>query len=168
MPWLVTLVALLGLLAPGLVSAEPPQQLDERLTDLAGVFTDSQRSEAEAAIDSVAGDVSLWALFVSTTEGVPAPDYAEEVAALNGLGGNDAVLVVATDDRRYALWVGPLLDEVGDDEIDVILAEGVEQVAASSLEEEFASLEDADTEAEVGTRLSQLRSGATAGAGSGA
>jgi len=48
------------------------------------------------------------------------------------------------------------------------MARGMSEVAASSLEEEFASLEDADTEAEVESRLSQLRSGATAGAGSGA
>ena len=48
------------------------------------------------------------------------------------------------------------------------MAKGMSEVAASSLEEEFASLEDADTEAEVESRLSQLRSGATAGAGSGA
>jgi uncharacterized membrane protein YgcG len=131
LPWLVTLVTLLALLVPGLARAEPPQQLSERVTDLAGVFTDGQRAEAEAVIESVAGDVSLWALFVRSTDGIPAPDYAEEVAALNGLGGNDAVLVVATEDRRYALWVGPLLGEVGDDEIDVILAEGVEpQLAA--------------------------------------
>ena len=131
LPWVVTLVAVMALVAPGLVRAEPPQQLTDRLTDLADVFTDGQRSEAEAAIESVADDVSLWALFVRTTDGTPAADYAEEVAALNGLGANDAVLVVATDDRRYAMWVGPLLDEVGDDEIDIILAEGVEpQLAA--------------------------------------
>lgn len=131
LPWIVTLVALLALAAPGLVRAEAPQQLDERLTDLAGVFSGGQRSEAEAAIEDVADDVSLWALFVRTTDGMPAPDYAAEVAALNGLGGNDAVLVVAIDDRRYAMWVGPLLDEVSDEEIDIILAEGVEpQLAA--------------------------------------
>jgi uncharacterized membrane protein YgcG len=123
---LIAVAALMALVAPLGVRAEAPQQLEDRLTDLAGVFSDSQRSEAEAAIDNAAGDVSLWAFFVRTTDGIPAPDYAAEVAALNGLGGNDAVLVVATEDRRYAMWVGPLLDEVGDDEIDVILAEGVE------------------------------------------
>jgi len=47
------------------------------------------------------------------------------------------------------------------------MARGMTEVAASSLEEEFASLEDADTEAEVESRLSQLRTGAAAGAGSG-
>ena len=39
------------------------------------------------------------------------------------------------------------------------MARGMEEVAASSLEEEFASLEDADTEAEVEARLAQMRSG---------
>jgi len=37
---------------------------------------------------------------------------------------------------------------------------GMEEVAASSLEEQFASLESADDELEVETRLSQLKSGA--------
>ncbi|MDQ3346045.1 MAG: PspA/IM30 family protein [Chloroflexota bacterium] len=40
------------------------------------------------------------------------------------------------------------------------MARGMQEVAASSLEEEFASLEDADTEVEVESRLSQLRTSA--------
>ena len=44
------------------------------------------------------------------------------------------------------------------------MARGMSEVAASSLEEEFASLEDADTEAEVEARLAGMRSGTTAGA----
>jgi phage shock protein A len=39
------------------------------------------------------------------------------------------------------------------------MARGMQEVAASSLEEEFASLEDADTEAEVEARLAGLRGG---------
>jgi phage shock protein A len=39
------------------------------------------------------------------------------------------------------------------------MARGMSEVAASSLEEEFAALEDADTEAEVEARLAGLRSG---------
>jgi phage shock protein A len=39
------------------------------------------------------------------------------------------------------------------------MARGMQEVAASSLEEEFASLEDADTEAEVEARLAGLRTG---------
>jgi phage shock protein A len=37
------------------------------------------------------------------------------------------------------------------------MARGMQEVAASSLEEEFASLEDADTEAEVEARLAQMK-----------
>ena len=40
------------------------------------------------------------------------------------------------------------------------MARGMQEVAASSLEEEFAALDDADTEAEVNARLAGLRSGA--------
>jgi phage shock protein A len=39
------------------------------------------------------------------------------------------------------------------------MARGMQEVAASSLEEEFASLEDADTEAEVEARLATLKGG---------
>jgi phage shock protein A len=38
------------------------------------------------------------------------------------------------------------------------MARGMQEVAASSLEEEFASLDDAGTEAEVEARLAALRS----------
>ena len=39
------------------------------------------------------------------------------------------------------------------------MARGMQEVAASSLEEEFASLDDAESEAEVEARLAQLRTG---------
>jgi phage shock protein A len=42
------------------------------------------------------------------------------------------------------------------------MARGMQEVAASSLEEEFASLEDADTEAEVEARLASLKGGTPA------
>jgi phage shock protein A len=42
------------------------------------------------------------------------------------------------------------------------MARGMQEVAASSLEEEFASLEDADTEAEVEARLAGLKGGTPA------
>lgn len=127
--WMAVLASL-AIAIPAAVRAEEPQQLEDRLTDLAGIFTSGQRSQAEDAINRVADDVSLWALFVATTDGRPAPEYAAEVAALNGLGGNDAVLVVAVEDRRYAMWVGPSLDDVSAEEIDVILTEAVEPMLA--------------------------------------
>ncbi len=101
--------------------------LSDRVTDETGVITDAQIDEAQAAIDALdAQGIQLWALFVSTTGGQAITDYADATAAENGLGGNDAVLVVAIDDRRDGMWVGDLLDSVTDEEIDRILAEDVE------------------------------------------
>lgn len=147
----LAVVVLLGVLSP--VAA---QTLSESVVDEAGVLTDAHRTEAEDAIESLEAEanVQLWALFVSTTGGQPITDYADAVAAENGLGGNDALLVVAIDDRRDALWVGDLLDEASSEEIDTILAEDVEpQLAAgewgaaiAGAATGLASALDADTE----------------------
>jgi uncharacterized membrane protein YgcG len=125
----VVAAALLVLLSAVTANA---QTLGERVVDEAGVMTDEQRDEALSAIEALdaAQNVQLWALFVGTTGGQPAPEFATDVAAENGLGGNDALLVVAVDDRRDALWVGDLLGDLSDAEIDDILANGVEPLLA--------------------------------------
>jgi len=104
------------------------QTLNERVVDESGVLSDADVAEALDAIEALdeARNVQLWALFVDTTEGASITDFADAVAGENSLGGNDALLVVAIDDRRDALWVGDLLDDVTDTEIDRILADGVE------------------------------------------
>ncbi|HEX5579653.1 MAG TPA: TPM domain-containing protein [Candidatus Limnocylindria bacterium] len=104
------------------------QTLSERVVDEAGVMSDAQVAEAESAITALEGsdNVQLWALYVDNTGGTEVTDFADSVAAENGLGGNDALLVVAIDDRRDALWVGDLLTEVSDQELDLILANDVE------------------------------------------
>ncbi|HKO34173.1 MAG TPA: TPM domain-containing protein, partial [Candidatus Limnocylindria bacterium] len=104
------------------------QTLSERVVDESGVMSESQIAEAESAITALEDEdnVQLWALYVDTTDGEEVTDYADAVAAENGLGGNDALLVVAIDDRRDALWIGDLLTEVSDQELDLILADRVE------------------------------------------
>ena len=125
----LALVLLIGAVAP--VAA---QTLTERVVDEAGVMSADQVGQAQDAIASLDADanVQLWALFVRTTDGDAITDFADAVAAENGLGGNDALLVVAIDDRRDALWVGDLLDDATNDEIDRILAERVEPRLADS------------------------------------
>jgi uncharacterized membrane protein YgcG len=104
------------------------QTLGDRVEDLADVMSDAQVDEALDAIDELEGaqNVQLWAVFVTTTSGETITDYVDGVAAENGLGGNDALLAVAVDDQRDALWVGDLLTEISDAEIDSILADEVE------------------------------------------
>ena len=119
---LLLLVALL--VAPAAMA----QTLSERVVDESGTLSDGDTAEALDAIEALddSRNVQLWALFVSTTGGASITDFADSVAAENSLGGNDALLVVAIDDRRDALWVGDLLEDVSDSEIDRILGDGVE------------------------------------------
>jgi uncharacterized membrane protein YgcG len=124
-----TLAILLVLVAATAALGQDVPRLAGRLTDEAGVFDASSRADAEDAINRLSSDanVDLYALFVSTTNGATVTDYADEVAAINSLGGNDAVLVVAMDDRTDAIWIGPLLeDRVSVNEQDSILADRVE------------------------------------------
>src|SRR3990170_2010716 len=119
------IAALLAILAAAPASA---QTLGERVVDEAGVMSEAQRAEALEAIEALetSRNIQLWALFVGTSSGQPITEFADAVAAENGLGGNDALLVVAVEDRRDAMWVGDLLDEISDDEIDTIIAEEIE------------------------------------------
>jgi uncharacterized membrane protein YgcG len=102
-------------------SAQEIPRLTERLTDRSGVIED--RVRIERAIEDLERDqnVQLWVLFVETTGVETVTDYADAVAAANSFGGNDALLIVAIEDRSDALWVGGLLDEVTDDAIDRML-----------------------------------------------
>ena len=52
-------------------------------------------------------------------------DYAEQTAATNSLGVDDALLAVAMDDRTDYIWVSDGLD-ITDDELDTILTEELE------------------------------------------
>jgi uncharacterized membrane protein YgcG len=125
-------LALALLLLVATVTSVLAQTLDERVVDEAGVMSDAQIAEAQDAIAHLedAENVQLWALFVDTTGDQAVTDFADAVAAENGLGGNDALLVVAIDDRRDAIWVGDLLSDVSDEELDLILAEQVEPLLA--------------------------------------
>jgi len=113
------------------VRAQETPFLRERVTDLAGVLDDIE--EVEDALDELEDEhgVQLWVLFVDTTGSMNVTAYAEDVADANSFGGNDALVVVAIDDRTDALWVGPLLDDVTDTEIDLLLAEELEPRLAS-------------------------------------
>lgn len=130
---LISAIGFALLLAMGTAPALA-QTLNDRVVDEAGIMSSAQMDEARSAIQDLEDErnVQLWALFVETTEGQPVTDFADAVAAENGLGGNDALLVVAVDDRRDAIWVGDLLDEASDEELDSILAERVEPSLADS------------------------------------
>jgi uncharacterized membrane protein YgcG len=112
---------------PGLLRAEDILRLEGAVTDSAGVLG-GRVGEIESAIDRTldAHGVQVFVLYVRTTGDRQMADYAEETAATNSLGVDDALLVVAMDDRTDYIWVADSLDEITDDELDAILTGDLE------------------------------------------
>jgi uncharacterized membrane protein YgcG len=119
-----------ALLATWLLAALPAlaQQLpvlNDEITDEAGLLTGDE-DRVRAALADARDRVQLFVLTTDTTAGVPVTGYAEQVAAANSLGGDDALLVVAIDDGAYALWVADQLTTISDAELDRISVDEVE------------------------------------------
>jgi uncharacterized membrane protein YgcG len=111
----------------GPVTAQDAPTLETQVTDEVGAL---DGEEVEALREELASvhqreGVQLFALYTATTGQATVTDFADELAAANSLGGDDALLVVALDDRTYALWVADALG-VSDEAIDEILVGEVE------------------------------------------
>ncbi|HLS15433.1 MAG TPA: TPM domain-containing protein, partial [Beutenbergiaceae bacterium] len=99
----ITCILLLGVLLaawPGLggtapAAADPPQALDDQLTDLTTdqVLTDG-RGEAEEAIADLRAeaDYLLFAVFVDSFDGMAFDQWADETARMSQLGDRDLLL----------------------------------------------------------------------------
>ena len=107
--------ALLLLAAPAAFAQGP--RLTDHVTDQTGVLgSGAAKVETAVATLSSTANVDLWVLFVSTTGGSTAPQYATETFDSNGFGGNDMLLVVAVDDHRYA-WAQQNAVSLSDDQL---------------------------------------------------
>ena len=104
------------------VLAEDILTLDGPVTDTSGVLAGSEGDIADA-IERTLDDhaIQVFVLFIDSTDGLPATDYAAETAAANSLGVNDALVLVAIEDRTDYIWVSDSLDEITDDELDEII-----------------------------------------------
>jgi uncharacterized membrane protein YgcG len=113
-------IAALALLAAP-VRAEDILRLDGAVTDTTGVLSDGLPA-IETTIERTLDDgVQVFVLFVQTTGDLPAEDYARETAIANSLGGDDALILVALEDRTDQIWVADGLDAITDDELDSIV-----------------------------------------------
>jgi uncharacterized membrane protein YgcG len=65
--------------------------------------------------------VQLFVLFVATTGDATVTDFVDETAKENSLGADDALLLVALDDRTDAIWVSNALP-ITDDEINEVIS----------------------------------------------
>lgn len=106
---------LLGTSAPAL-AAEPVDLEGAYVLDQAGVL-DGDMPRVEAALDRLfdAGGAPLVVVVVDRFDGsLDGITWADDSAAISGLGDRDALLAIAVDDREYATSVGggfPATDE---------------------------------------------------------
>jgi uncharacterized membrane protein YgcG len=119
----VALVAVLALsVGSPAARAEDILQLTGTVTDTTGAL-DAGRSQIEDAAEEAARDdgVQPFVLFVRNTGGRSASDYAFATAERNSLGVDDALILVALDDRTDFIWVSNSLD-ITSDELDAIVS----------------------------------------------
>ena len=100
-------IGLLWLATPGVARAEDPVELESgQITDRVDALGE-RRGEVVDALDRLNTDhrLQLFVVYVDSFSGMDAQEWADETANRNGLGLNDALLTVATGDRRYAYAV---------------------------------------------------------------
>lgn len=138
------LLDLTGLAGGAPARAGEAPRLGDEVTDEVGALEGGEDELASRLRDiRDAGGVHLFALYTDTTGASTVTDFAEEVAAASSLGGDDALLVVALDDRTYALWVSDALAGVTDTDIDRVL---VEEVEPRLVDGDFAAAAEAAAE----------------------
>ena len=109
--------------APAL--AEEPLRLDDQVVDEAGVVGDE--GAIEDAVDELQAEdgTQLFVVFVDSFEGLDAGQWMSETGDLSDLGGNDALLAVAVEDRSYAFTL-PAGSELTTGEADSLAGQAVE------------------------------------------
>ncbi len=126
--WLsiVVLAILLAMPGPALADGEPT--LRDSVTDQADVLTPAEEAGVADALQQLRDShgVQLFVAYVTSTKPAAVTDFTRSTAEANSLGGNDALLLVAVEDRSDALWVGNSLGAITNDEIDAILTSAVE------------------------------------------
>ncbi|GFG84526.1 TPM domain-containing protein [Mycolicibacter algericus] len=115
------------LVAPS-AAAQPPLRLPSSITDSAGVLSQSDRAEVQAAIDKLYADrhVRLWVVYVEVFSGQTADGWGRSTAQLSDLGNNDALLAVATADRSYAFLVSNGISEISTSQVDALRRNQIE------------------------------------------
>jgi uncharacterized membrane protein YgcG len=71
-------------------------------------LSSEQTAEVESAVKSLqtARDVRLWVVYVDAFDSPPG-EWARKTRALTKMGDGDAILAVATKQRKYAFLVAP-------------------------------------------------------------
>ena len=105
-----TLVAtglVVGLAAPAVaLPAEPPQTLQDEITDTAGVLGD-RTGDVQKALDRLAEQtqLQLFVVYVDSFDDWDPVDWAAAAAIDSKMGTDDILLAVAVQDRAYGISV---------------------------------------------------------------
>lgn len=85
-----------------------PMKLGQAVTDSAGALSNDQIAEVKSAVKSLqsARDIRLWVVYVDAFD-VPPGEWARKTVSLTKMGERDAILAVATKQRKYAFLVAP-------------------------------------------------------------
>lgn len=104
---LTILTAGLLLASPG--GAQPPSQLRDHITDTTGALTDPGREAVSSAIDRLYRDrhIQLWVVYVDNFSRYKPDNWADRTRSTSGLGGQDALLAIATNTKAYSFTVPP-------------------------------------------------------------
>ena len=125
--WLAAGLLVVAVASP-VAAVDGPLRLQGPVTDQADVLSPTEEQELAATLDAVRAEsgVQLFAAYIDTSGADDINTWASDTAAVSSLGGNDALIVVAIDDRAYSMWVGPSLGQITDAEIDSILVDELE------------------------------------------
>ena len=104
-----------------------PMTLDRAVTDSAGALSSEQTAEVTSAVTSLqaARDVRLWVVYVDAFDAPPA-EWARKTLSLTKMGERDAILAVATTQRKYAFLVAPAAMNRSDQAIDDMRINNIE------------------------------------------
>ncbi|MDT7761178.1 MAG: hypothetical protein QOC63_598 [Mycobacterium sp.] len=100
---LLAVLAACVVLAP-IAAGQPPFRLPGYVTDGANALSGSQSSDVAQAVDKLYNDrhIRLWVVYTDTFSGQDAVSWTQQTRRLSDIGGQDAILAVATQDRGYA------------------------------------------------------------------
>ncbi|MEO5964022.1 MAG: TPM domain-containing protein, partial [Candidatus Limnocylindrales bacterium] len=103
---LVAVVIAAALGAPFALGLSEPPRLQDRVTDQAEVLSDGDIDVITLALKALESEqsIQLFVAFVDATGNATVTTFTEETSAASSLGGNDALLLVAIEDRSDALW----------------------------------------------------------------
>ena len=101
---LVLAVLAAGVLLAPTAAGQPPFRLPSYVNDAASALSRSEFSDVQQAVDKLYNDrhIRLWVVYADTFSGQDAVSWTEETRRLSDIGGQDAILAVATQDHAYA------------------------------------------------------------------